>query len=300
MCRKLQLKGDIRYMNIGEALKKIRIQRDLSQKEMCHNLITTSYYSKVERGVHKISADNLFIILQKNNISTNEFLELVNLDDIYNDSINTAIANEIEQAYYQFDTNRLEQLKKNLNTVFNKDDYNYKFYNSLITLTLVNIKQDLTLLSVEEKDFFKQKIFSMNNWDSFRLSLYNNMIDFYDLDSNISIINSIVSKPTIIEREPLLVETIIINFIGFCIENNNDNCAKSFFVIVDSISTKPDNFFNKNMFTFFKNLIYYRESQNDLFLDPIFEAIKIFNFLAMPEYGTNLKLFYEKNKQISE
>ncbi|MGY3750803.1 helix-turn-helix domain-containing protein [Vagococcus acidifermentans] len=284
-------------MDIGNTLKKIRIERGLSQKEMCHDIVTTSYYSKVERGIHQISADNLLIILQKNNISVTDFFELVNLNDVYKNSLNTAISNEIEQAYYQLDVSHLKRIEENLNNIFQKNDYNYIFYTNLIKLTLFNINQDKNLLTEENKQFFKQKIFDMNNWDSFRLSLYNNMIDFYDLESNLTLINSITSKPNLIEIEPLLVETILINFIGYCIENNCDSYAAAFFSIIENMPTTPNNFFNKNMFTFFKNLVFYREIPDNSFLEKINQAVNVFNFLDMTEYGTKLHQFYQKNKK---
>ena len=43
-------------MTIGEALKQIRKQAGLTQTQMTAGLITESFYSKVERGVHAIDA----------------------------------------------------------------------------------------------------------------------------------------------------------------------------------------------------------------------------------------------------
>ena len=50
-------------MEIGEALKALRLQAGMTQTEMADGIITESAYSKVERNVHSIDADVLFKIL---------------------------------------------------------------------------------------------------------------------------------------------------------------------------------------------------------------------------------------------
>ncbi|WP_309252145.1 helix-turn-helix domain-containing protein [Lactobacillus helveticus] len=55
-------------MIIGEALKSVRLHAGISQTEMAAGIVSESFYSKVERGVHAIDAETLiefcrFIIL---------------------------------------------------------------------------------------------------------------------------------------------------------------------------------------------------------------------------------------------
>ena len=39
-------------MQIGKELKKLRLELGLSQTEMVGDILTKSYYSKIERGLH--------------------------------------------------------------------------------------------------------------------------------------------------------------------------------------------------------------------------------------------------------
>ena len=57
-------------MTIGELLKK-----EKTQKEWVGNIVSTSYYAKVEKNVHRISAEDLLALLDYNNISTEEFFQ---------------------------------------------------------------------------------------------------------------------------------------------------------------------------------------------------------------------------------
>ena len=53
-------------MKINELLKVSRELLGLSQKEVSSGIITESYYSKVERGIHQIDTDDFFKLLSKN------------------------------------------------------------------------------------------------------------------------------------------------------------------------------------------------------------------------------------------
>ena len=61
-------------MTIGEALKKERKDLGLTQTEMAGNILTKSYYSKVERGQHEIKAIDLIEILRLHDIDVSRFL----------------------------------------------------------------------------------------------------------------------------------------------------------------------------------------------------------------------------------
>ncbi|QNQ82200.1 helix-turn-helix transcriptional regulator [Lactobacillus sp. PV037] len=53
-------------MKISELLKLIRTLTGKTQKEFSEGIMTESYYSKVERGIHQINADSFFELINKN------------------------------------------------------------------------------------------------------------------------------------------------------------------------------------------------------------------------------------------
>lgn len=64
-------------MTIGEALKELRLKNGLTQTEMAAGLTTESFYSKVERGIHKIDAELLIKILVAHDFDVGEFFEKI-------------------------------------------------------------------------------------------------------------------------------------------------------------------------------------------------------------------------------
>ena len=59
---------------IGKALKKIRTIKGLTQFQFAHNVVSESFYSKVERGKNEITASDLLRLLKVNHISRADFL----------------------------------------------------------------------------------------------------------------------------------------------------------------------------------------------------------------------------------
>ncbi|GAA0192024.1 helix-turn-helix domain-containing protein [Lactobacillus kefiranofaciens] len=70
-------------MTIGEALKSVRLHAGISQTEMAAGIVSESFYSKVERGVHAIDAETLiefcrFIILSVHRFDVTGFFAQIN------------------------------------------------------------------------------------------------------------------------------------------------------------------------------------------------------------------------------
>lgn len=64
-------------MTIGEALKSVRLEHGLTQKEMVAGFTTESFYSKVEHNIHKIDAEVLLNILVANHIDLEDFFDKI-------------------------------------------------------------------------------------------------------------------------------------------------------------------------------------------------------------------------------
>ena len=67
-------------MTIGELLKDYRIKQGKNQREFIAGIVSQSYYSKVEKEIHRITADDLLKILNHNGIPVKEFFEKLEID----------------------------------------------------------------------------------------------------------------------------------------------------------------------------------------------------------------------------
>ena len=65
----------MKKMTIGERLKELRLFLGLTQEQMTQEVVSESFYSKVERGTSKINILDLLEILNKNGINLEDFFE---------------------------------------------------------------------------------------------------------------------------------------------------------------------------------------------------------------------------------
>lgn len=63
-------------MTIGELLKEERIKKGLTQKQFADGIVSTSYYSKVEKDGHRITAEDLIAVLEHNGIPLWSFFKI--------------------------------------------------------------------------------------------------------------------------------------------------------------------------------------------------------------------------------
>lgn len=66
-------------MQYYKRIKEIREDRDIKQKEIAEILQTDqSYYSKYERGLHPMTADQIIILCKYYNLSADYMLGIIN------------------------------------------------------------------------------------------------------------------------------------------------------------------------------------------------------------------------------
>lgn len=154
------------YMTIGELLKKYRLSQDKTQADWAAGIVTTSYYSKIEKNQHRINAEDLIDILHKNEVSTLDFFSELNYKDKLKKDNDSDIERLITDYYYQGDVKSLERLKKMLadSNIDNKSDKILRI-NGFIAIMNHSVN------SLKEKDLneLKEKIFNLPGMDRMKL-----------------------------------------------------------------------------------------------------------------------------------
>ncbi|RHH66551.1 MULTISPECIES: helix-turn-helix domain-containing protein [Vagococcus] len=279
-------------MEVGELLKKIRLEKNLTQKEMSRGVLSVSYYSKVEKGIHRVGAEDLILILDNNDIQRTYFFNRLKKTKI-NIEYLEKIMPKITEAYFENDEKKMIKLKEYARIKIPNTYQNKKFIMSIIDITLATLNNDMSLISNNTKQILQDELFRMEEWDEFKLSLYANVLSLYPMESNIFLINSIIKSSNIYStKEKNIIEVILINFIGTCIEENDDEIALEYFPFLDSIRTTPENFFYQNMSIFFRNLINFRLNPKECYLKKSIESIDRLNDLGMESYGKEIELFF--------
>ncbi|QYN55675.1 Rgg/GadR/MutR family transcriptional regulator [Lactobacillus panisapium] len=275
-------------MTTGELLKDYRISQRKTQKQWAGDVISASFYAKVEKNLSRISADDLIELLHFNQIPLIDFFSKLRPKDKLIHQQELEIDRLINEAYYQNSKKELQQIRDVVaeSKLPNKSDELL-----LIDAYIAVISKDPTMLGKEAINKIKEKVFNISNFDEDGLILYCNFMSFYDLNSNLllskKIIKQCIGSSSVKIQGKILA--IIINMLIFCIRNKHFEEADVFVNYADQIKTTPDVFFYKMLVPAFYNIVKYHNAHNKKYLDETEIIIKSIKLAGMPDYSKELE-----------
>ncbi|MDF7683297.1 helix-turn-helix domain-containing protein [Lactobacillus sp. ESL0679] len=281
-------------MTIGKLLKKYRTQQHKTQEKWVGNIISRSYYTRIEKDLHHLSAEDLIKLLHYNNISVINFFSELDESDRQNYNQEQIFNELINNAYYLNSKKELEKVKLDIkkSNITNKDRQI-----AITEAAIALLDNDLSNLNDHTKQFIKNLLLDLSVLDKKYIKLYRNFMLLYDIDQNIIIarklINQFKNNKDIEIKKSLLV--VIANILFLCIQNNKYNETDFFVKSAEVISTSPEVFFYKNCISLLKNMIAYHYQPQNCFLENCRCIIKIIEINGMPEYSNELAKFFKQN-----
>lgn len=281
-------------MNIGGLLKKYRTAQGITQKDWCGDIVSPSYYSKVEKNEHRISAEDLVKILNHNQVDLVDFfMQLSSTNHIQSANI------KLNLLSYTNDRQGILQLEKEVAQSEKFSSHEKKLFAAQTAYFLHVVMDDQPeCLSEEHTDILKEYLFTYNEWTLNKLGMYANFTGLYDFNTNQFMISSILKKElaSYSYREQIIIQTILVNVLDSCIENNCDELAYHYLSLIDQFPTHTDNFLQKTVAKFVYYLLEYRKSADQQYVEKINSLCSLFEELKIESLGERLLEFFEKNK----
>lgn len=282
-------------MSIGELLKKYRVAQMKTQKQWVGNIISPSFYAKVEKNIHRITVEDLLALLHYNKILAIDFFNKLDKKDKTDYEFKKEIIGQIIEAFYHHSKVELKQVRQTISSSDLPDkDEQLAFITGYIAL----LDDDFTGLDEQTKAQIKNRLFNISDFDRDNLYLYCNFMSFYDLDSNLMLskrlINHFKNDSDIAVQKAIL--SIISNLLMFCIKADRYDETIFFIEAAQQIDINPDLTFYRGAIAFFKSLItsHYQPQKNGK--EDCQIIIDFFNLIGMEEYSEQLKKFIQKTK----
>ena len=283
-------------MTIGDLLREYRVNQNKKQKEFAGKILSPSYYSKVEKGKHKITAEDLISLLIYNQISVKQFFG--RLDENYeeNQFLEEQLNCLLAQAYFQNDKNKLETIKQKINKscLSNKAKNDQLLYADIFLALVNNTLQDNKKL----QNKVKEKLFNMDEFDEAKIMLYGNSMRFYSPSDNEIISQSLIRKYRAINNiiiQKYLV-SICINMLIILIENNDLKDTKLYIKVLEENIDNPDFLFYRSVYLFLINFIEYKNLGEEKYLSKCKKVIEAFENFEMNAYADELANFLKEHK----
>lgn len=212
-------------------LKQFRKKLGLTQTEMAAGIISTSFYSKVERNIHDIGVADLIKILNKHDVNPVQFFKSVSDEkDVHKDMID-----RITTAFERKDSNQLLKIQKELTSLPNNRMTEY--YQLQIRLNLEVYLPQAKKIPSDLKYKLKRYVFVNDNWDIYSLRIFRETMRVYEIDELSFLVNAILSKypnPNVLQDSlKECVGAICINFLDNCYEKNSIKLTKN---VIDYLS----------------------------------------------------------------
>lgn len=271
-------------MEICELLKKYRLMHAATKKAWAGNILSPSFYARVEKGLNRISADDLINLLHANKVSVIEFFEQLNPHDHLINSEDRELHLAANEAYYN--GNKADLLKL-YNQIAKRDSPNKEEHLILLNIYMAIIDDNYSSIDATTLEKLKDRIFVADNFDANTLKIYCNCISFYNLDENL-----IISKRAVMQfknNNSISVQKnilgIIINILIFCIKAKRYQEADFYINSAEEITTTPEIYFYKNLLLFFKGLLQYHEKADEHYLNQCYDVIRNIALSGMTEYN---------------
>lgn len=225
-------------MTIGEALKSIRLNAGLTQTQMAADVVSESFYSKIERGVSEVDANVLIQILDAHHFDVVSFFSRISNQPSRNNGFNYAA--KIGFAQNQKDLKTLVKIKKELEA--KNDGKIPDVLQNRLELAVAWVKHSNAEVSPEVKARIN-KMLKNENWDRVSYHYLSQAVILMDIKQAYhwvqSAFHAFKKHPAYDTFTLQFVGLIAINFLNCCSHENGQQYAQ---VAIDFLRSLPKDY----------------------------------------------------------
>lgn len=284
-------------MTVGEALKYFRRQKSMTQKDFINDVVSESYYSKVENNLHRINAEDLFVLLKMNRISLQEFIDKL---DLYNKKSPLGyLENRMYELFYE---NKIDELDELVDIANQEKDLGNSQKQQFFTLLAVLKQLDDKTKEISKEDivFIKKKILEDSEWNKRSLMLFANTLHIFEFEDAVFLVQSLIRKrldyhfEKTAHEDPFIFVALLLNFIFICIENDELSLTRMPLHILERMPKTPDYTFYRMTFSYYQEVIACKKSKA-IHSDKIKTIIQCFQIIGNESYANDLTEFAYTN-----
>lgn len=279
-------------LSIGETIKTIRTAKKITSKSLYNNILSRPSIARFERGLSDTSATKLFIILERLNITLEEFEKIRN--DVENKDFLYTV--EYIEAFYRKDIVRLRELAELANKDYKKtSNFKYLHYRATINLLIDDIQK--TKLYRDEVKILQSYLVTCETWGYYEIKLFSNSLNFYS-DELIEIVYKRVKQTLmefqVIKRYKNEIAILIFNILEKKVSNGDIKAAVFYINELEKIKSMViDNMYLQSMIKFFTGIVLLMSG--DLRKQrEIEKIIEFLGFLDLNYKEEQCRILYEK------
>ena len=256
------------FIKIGKELKRVRKSMRLSQTEMARGVLSTSYYSKIERGLNDIQTQDLIDFLKQHGLRASAFLERLEDEDNENDLAhkNLMWQKQFQDAYYHQQIERLEDLKTEIRKYKDQSQNTFNLY-ALVVFSIASLKKQINQISENIKQRVRQIVFDSDEWSESTLQIFAMTMMIYDPEDMDILVNSIFKSyrnvSNLSGRLQEIISAIAVNYLANVYVQGRKVNLKLVYHFISELPEIPRNAFAKIIANYYRACFAGEDSEAD-------------------------------------
>ncbi len=282
-------KVGIMKSNLGSTLRKIRKGKQITLSAVADKHLSKSQISRFERGESEISCIRLINILDKLNISLDEFLILHDKDYTKTESF----VNLVQYIRKQYSSKNIDNIKSLLSVTssFNLNSYETTMIKSILyTLDIDVAPSDEELLQLTDY------LFNVEKWGYYEIILLGNCVRTINYNSYFLLTKEMIKNyiySSLNKTNKRLVTQLAINCLIISIDKNKFSDCTYLISEIEKLLNNELNFYEQTVFLYATGYFEHKfELENGA--KKAEQAIQIFEFLGENQMKSQYEEHYKK------
>ncbi|MBP2098047.1 helix-turn-helix domain-containing protein [Enterococcus rivorum] len=282
-------------MNIIQAIRYLRKQKNIKQKEMLQSKRDYQTYNRIETEQRKLNLTELIEISNKLDMPIEELLsycdysklKLIDKNFVLCTKLNIATDNDFKQLIDNY------QYLKSINFKSTGELALYYDIKAVFTSKFPEIEE----ISKLDLHIIYRTVFNTNYFTYYDYRLVANTIILMDTKKGTKLINKLFpleDRDMGNDKTLLVASRLIINFISGLINNRKFAEAKQYIQFAKNLAIDPTNYFFHFTIYYYENLILHFQTQKLKYLNKVYEYILLLEKTGHKEFAQSLELEIQK------
>ena len=237
----------------GQVLRRLREEKGYSLRQVSKGILSTSFLSKFERGESNISLSHFIDIIERMNISLDEFVFSANE---YKPSELDRLMSEIASAYQRNNTSKLKMITNNEYEKWEEYGLDAYFCNSIMAESkMLNLQRKE--IDKKKREYLANYLFNVELWGNYELVIYANSLTIFPPETVIALSKEVVKKTSmykLVHKNFVQTLAILINTTIVCLETNLLNDALYFILTLENMHMAENLFYERTLLVFLKGI----------------------------------------------
>ena len=285
--------------SIGMLIREFRQSRNLTMKEVCDTDLSVAQLSKFERGVSEITINKLLVILDKLNITIEEFFHA---EQEFELSEFEQLIVKMKEHYIKNDADRLLELRNEQLKKYKKSNIKFFELNAIMLTALIKDLMNEKGKEPEMEEKLIDHLLEVDIWCHYEIVLFANSISLFNTNTLVTLINEMVSNTKYyqeIKKHRVITIQTLINVILTLLENGETDQSKIFQdKLTELLEMDQYLLYERNYSIYLAGLYLYKIGQKEDGLKSMQQAIATFENLNINQLAHNFQTHY--NQTVSE